>query len=356
MPALFMKHTDIIIDCERMKYNYTGLYNYCYHLGMALKKALWKDNERLCFYIPPKLEGVFGNEVTYCKQHDWHKLYLPSFGKHSIWHSTHQDSSYLPPAKIPVVLTIHDINIMHNENKSRGEKNTFIKTLQKKIDRSQHITFISSFAKQDVEQYINLQKPVTIIHNGCNIMELKTLAPPGYVPPSPFYFTVGTIAEKKNFHVLPSLLTGNNDLLIIAGIVQSESYQKKIIQYANEFGVQNRVIFTGAINENDKQWYLKHCKAFVFPSLMEGFGLPVVEAMYFGVPVFLSKLTSLPEIGGDACYYFDSFEPAPMKAAMEKGLQHYSANDAAEKIKARASLFNWEEAARKYIEIYRSLY
>jgi glycosyltransferase involved in cell wall biosynthesis len=154
--------------------------------------------------------------------------------------------------------------------------------------------------------------------------------------------------------VLPALLEGNDKHIIIAGITTSESYKQKILLNAKNHGVSDRVHFTGPISENDKQWYLKNCLAFVFPSLTEGFGLPVVEAMYFGVPIFLSKYTSLPEIGGEVCYYFDSFKKIDMQHTIQQGLQHYSSTNAKEKIQNRSALFNWKKAAIKYLEIYRS--
>ena len=73
---------------------------------------------------------------------------------------------------------------------------------------------------------------------------------------------------------------------MIAGVTHQPWYQRKIEEEAKRLGVTERVIFTGAISENDKYWYYQNCTAFVFPSIAEGFGLPVIEAMYFGKPVF----------------------------------------------------------------------
>ena len=145
--------------------------------------------------------------------------------------------------------------------------------------------------------------------------------------------------------------------LFIAGITDDENYKEIIIKEAEKNGVAERVIFAGAINENDKQWYMKNCKAFLFPSLAEGFGLPVIEAMYFGRPVILSTATALPEIGGNEAYYFDDFEPENMRSVLTDALKNYKENpDAESKITARAKMFTWEDAAKKYFEVYRSLY
>lgn len=348
----------IIIDCERMKYPHTGLHSYCINLMPALQKLVQPHLEELSFFLPKEQNGVFGKDADYLFQHSIQKLILPSLKKFSVWHSTHQDSDYYPSKnKLPVVLTIHDINIMHNADKTSAKRNHYIQQLKKKIRKANHVTFISNFTSNDVKKYIDLgDKPFSVVYNGCTIREIDSLKIPAIKPVAPFYFTISTIIKKKNMHVLPCLLVGNDRLLVISGITQSESYKKEIIAEAVKHGVEKRLIFTGAITENDKQWYLKNCEAFLFPSLTEGFGVPVVEAMYFGVPIFLSLLTSLPEIGGDVCYYFPSFEKDVMQQTIQNGLEHYRNSNAAEQIKKRAGMFSWSNAATDYLNIYRSLY
>jgi glycosyltransferase involved in cell wall biosynthesis len=349
----------IIIDCERLKYPHTGLHSYCINLVPALQKVVQPNLEELSFFLPKEQNGAFGKDGNYLFQHSIQKLIMPSLKKYSVWHSTHQDSDYYPlKNKLPVVLTIHDINVMHNADKSPAKKKRYIKQVEKKIRRADHVTFISNFTSNDVQQYIDLaNKPNSIVYNGCTIHEIQALQVPAIKPAVPFYFTISTIMKKKNTHVLPALLAGNDRLLVIAGITSSESYKQEIIAEAVKHGVEKRLIFTGAVTENDKQWYLKNCTAFLFPSLTEGFGAPVVEAMYFGVPIFLSRFTSLPEIGGEVCYYFSSFEKDAMQKTVQDGLLHYKENvTASELIRKRAAMFNWQEAAGKYLEVYRSLY
>ena len=348
----------IIIDCERLKHPHTGLYHFCYNLGKNLLANSDPETEEINFYLPKNIKDIFGENKKCIIQQPWHKLVLPNTGKYDVWHATHQDSDYFPHnRKIPLVLTIHDLNILHNNKKSEEKKKRFLEDLAKKVKRSDHITFISSFTKTDALQYIDIEnKPSTVIYNGCNIETIDNLSTPVNTPAGQFYFTIGTIAEKKNFHVLPALLVGNDRLLIIAGITQSKEYKQVIIEEAIKYGVEKKVIFTGSINENDKQWYYTNCEAFLFPSLTEGFGLPVVEAMYFGKPIFLSTCTSLPEIGGDIAYYFKTFLPEDMQLTVQQGLQHYKNTNPAEKIKARSALFSWKQAALQYLQVYRSLY
>src|ERR1700751_128658 len=124
------------------------------------------------------------------------------------------------------------------------------------------------------------------------------------------------------------------------------------MEEAAKFGVADRVKITGPISEEDKAWYYKNCAAFVFPSLAEGFGLPVIEAMHFGKPVFLSTLTSLPEIGGNAAFYFDSFDPEAMQQVFKNGMEQFYAENWEDKVKAHAMKFNWDETAKQYLALY----
>lgn len=342
----------IWLDAERMKYPHTGLYHFCKELGTALVANRTKQEE-LTFYLPGKLEGFFGKEVNYLSQQIFHKLYLPALGPIDIWHALQQDSEYYPRHRIiPTVLTVHDLNFLHQPGKSSSSVKRALDRLQSKINRAQYIVTISSFVLEELKEHVNLcSVPTSVIYNGCNFSSVLPREPKT-VPNRPFLFTIGTVAAKKNFHVLPALLEKNDDLLIIAGIIQDESYLEAIRIEARRFGVADRVVFTGPISEEEKQWYYSQCKAFVFPSLAEGFGMPVLEAMYFGKPAFLSTHTSLPEIGGSLAYYFQSFDPKEMQEVLEQGLQHYVTHSPAEAIKAHAVSFSWHTAARKYLEVY----
>jgi glycosyltransferase involved in cell wall biosynthesis len=342
----------IWLDAERMKYPNTGLYHFCMELGTALS-AVRTSKEELTFYLPGKLEGCFGKEVRYMPQQIFHKLYLPALGKIDVWHAMQQDSEYYPRHRIiPTVLTVHDLNFLHQPGKSSSSVKRALDRLQSKINRAQYIVTISSFVLEELKEHVNLGTvPTSVIYNGCNFSSVQPREPK-VLPHRPFLFTIGTVAAKKNFHVLPALLEKKDDLLIIAGIIQDESYQEAIRTEARRFGVADRVIFTGPITEEEKQWYYSECKAFVFPSLAEGFGMPVLEAMYFGKPVFLSTHTSLPEIGGSQAYYFQSFNSDEMQQVLERGLQHYEENSPQDIIRAHAMSFSWMAAARKYMEVY----
>ncbi len=348
---------NIILDFERMKYPNTGLYHFCKGLGEALIKESDPSRETLSFYLPKQLNGIFGSSVQYIDQSSLHKLVMPPLKKFSCWHATNQTSVYFPKnQRIPIVLTVHDLNFLYDSNKSVKRKNAYQKNLQSKIDRATAVVTISTFTAKELEQFVDMgNKKITVIYNGCGIDESVQVLPPQTIPSIPFLFTIGTIAPKKNFHELLKLLIGTNYQLIIAGITQDEQYKQFIITEANRLGVAHQLVFTGAILESEKYWYYQHCIAFLFPSLAEGFGLPVIEAMHYGKTVLLSSVGPLPEIGGSVAHYFTEYTAQAMQSTLNKALEHDELMNRRHTIQLHAKQFSWQKAANAYLQLYRTI-
>jgi glycosyltransferase involved in cell wall biosynthesis len=347
----------VLIDCERTKYPNTGLFHFCLSLGNELIQQRNTKEEEFIFYVPKKQGQLFGNNQQYVIQHSLHKFFRPGTRKFQVWHSTYQNSNYRPfhPAT-KIVLTVHDLNFLIERKADPAKIKKHLQQVQENINRASHIVCISAYTRQTMLEHLDLKnKTIQIIYNGCNINEFPGYNQPVYKPAKSFIFSIGTVLPKKNFHVLPCLLKNNDHELVIAGII-NKKYAAKIFEEARLQGVENRVRLIGPVSEADKYWYYKNCLAFTFPSLAEGFGLPVVEAMYYGKPVFISTHTSLPEIGGDRAYYFENFDAAHMQAVFENGMQHYNNNNLAAAIRERALKFNWTDAARDYLSVYRTLY
>jgi len=348
---------NILIDCERTKYSNTGLFQFCLQLGNELIKQHNPLQESLFFYLPEKQHHLFGSNQQVVPQHHLHKFFQFGTGKFNVWHSTFQSSNYKPyNSNTRVVLTVNDLNFLIESKHDKERIKRQLRHVQNNVDRADHIVCISEYTRKIVIENLSVNnKPVEVIYDGYDTNEFPDFDQPPYRPARKFIFSIGTVLPKKNFHVLPALLKNNDYELVIAGIID-KTYGEKIIETAKLYGVANRVTLTGPVNEASKYWYFTNCMAFAFPSLAEGFGLPVVEAMNFGKPVFISRLTSLPEIGGEQAYYFDDFDPAAMQQVFEKGMQHYRETNPTASIQQQAQQFNWINTARAYLEIYRTLY
>ncbi|HVG42168.1 MAG TPA: glycosyltransferase family 1 protein [Chitinophagaceae bacterium] len=347
----------IILDCDLMRFPNSGLYHYCLNIGHYVNLLLDKQGrEHMKFYVPSAEADTFAKRDTIIEKAN-HKFFKPFLWDCKVWHAPFQLGRILPKNKnIKVLLTIHDLNFLH-EGKSLEEQRNTQAHVQSLINRADAIVCISEFSKSDVLQHCDVNnKPIYAIHNGTHKVGDAALHHNSYQPKKPFLFGMGYVNQKKNYGVLMPLLEQNEDLeLVVAGRLDDPEYIATMQQQAKEKGISDRLHILGPVSESEKAWYLKHCTAFVHPSLAEGFGAPVVEAMLFGKPLFLSNLTSLPEIGGDVAFYFQNFEPEHMQLVFKQGLQQYQQNGMVEKIISRGNNFNWNEKAIEYLKVYQSL-
>lgn len=287
---------------------------------------------------------------------DLQKRYLPFLNpKYTIWHSLYQLPSHFPRKGTFWILTIHDLNFLSEKNSKKANK--YLRKIQQNIDRADCITTISNFSKGVIEEHVNLKgKEIHVIYNGIasNEYDEQSIAP-GYIGEDKFLFSIGIFNRKKNFHtLLPLMKSLTNHKLVLAGN-HDTSYGREIIQEIKRLNLEDRVILPGKISEPEKSWLYNNCDALLFPSLAEGFGMPVIEAMKAGKPVFLSKYTSLPEIGGDAAFYFDSFDESHMVEVIKSGLDTFNINPEHHTaiIKKHAEKFSWETSIRNYVELYQ---
>jgi len=350
----------VVFDCERMKYENTGLFHYCLNLGNHIKKFAAPEREEVSFYTPYGSDILFGEKSSHIIQSEIHKFRMPLLKDYAVWHATYQDSYYLPfrNTNIKVILTIHDLNFIYDDSKPWWKKKKYLGRLQKLINRADVIICISEYSKKDVSFYCDLKnKPVHVIHNGTNSLQEPMLFSSSYRPVKPFIFSLGTINQKKNFHSLLPLVQQRNDMeLVIAGKTDDNDYHNFILATAEKMGIAGNLQLVGAISECEKSWYFNNCCAFAFPSNAEGFGLPVTEAMSVGMPIFLSQRTALPEIGGEVAFYFQNFSATHMNETFVAGMKRYKLFNMKEDIIKKGKEYCWDNAAQEYWKIYRSLY
>jgi glycosyltransferase involved in cell wall biosynthesis len=345
-----------LVDLHRLRHNpYNGLYIFCYELAAHLVK-LDLQNEALYFYLPRDKFGLFGTRPHYVEHKRNHKFFQFGTGKYDVWHLTSGISQYKPfNRQTRVVYTIHYVNFLVEDPDNKKRNARSIRLMQKNCDRADHIVAVSDYAMQFAARHLDFgNKPRSVIYNGYSVKEFKDAKGPAYKPLHKFLFSIGLVQPRKNLHVLPALLKGNDYELVIAGLNHFE-YASRVMEEAKLLGVENRVKLIGPVSEEEKTWYYQHCEAFLFPSVAEGFGIPPLEAMHFGKPVFLSTYMSLPEIGGTAAFYFHDFSPDAMREAFSNGMADHEKNEHAEIVRKHAATFSWDRAAKEYMDIYREL-
>lgn len=352
---------NVFLESHNIKNLHFGFGQFNYHLIKGLYNANIEDFKITLHAkdIAP-LKNEFHHYFNYKKYRSITRYpYFRIRKKYDLWHSLNQNVKIEPFYDIPYLLTIHDVNfIAEVSNDMNHECNIRFK---EKLNRANAITYISQFAKQSTHKYFNVPNvPEYVIYNGNPIksVDVPENHKPTLVSKKPFLFSIGEFTERKNFHALVEMLVHIPDFnLILSGNNNTDYANNQIGKTIRANNLTDRVIITGKISDLDKQYYLKNCTAFVFPSLREGFGIPPIEAMRFGKPVFLSNNTSLPEIGGEHAFYWDNYQPEYMAEVLKNGLKKFESNKDIYQTAyvERALSFNWDHTAKQYENIYRSL-
>lgn len=340
---------------ERLRNPNAGLGQYCLQLGRALAAQPVSQTTQFECYLPTYLNGVFGTSIGYLASRKWHKLTGVSTDA-ALWHCMHQDSAYFPKGKrTAIAMTIHDLNFLERADYSHWRKKIKMMRIQRRINQVKGLVYVSAFVKKVVHNHLNIPMGVLekVIYNGVSVGEMSNVA--NGLERQPFLFSIG-LHPKKNYAPALPLLKSNPDYQWVIAGSGSNSYRAELEKEAAAMGVSSQLVFKGAVSEAEKWQLYQHCQALIFPSLSEGFGLPVLEAMVCGKPVFLSDLGSLPEIGGVEAYYFKSFDPGHIRQVFAEGMKSFNSDpEKPKRLKAYAKTFKWENAAKDYLEFYEKL-
>lgn len=274
----------------------------------------------------------------------------------------------LPSILAKCVLTIHDMMYFTHPEFLKLE---WVRSLKKEVNagikRANMIIADSVFTKNQImEHWKNIsEEKIKVVYSGVNErfypVEDKMIIgriKDKYGIKNRYILYVGNIEPKKNlvrlveaFSQLKNSIDGYN--LVIGGGGWDFD---RVFQKVNELNLQEEVIFTGYVSDEDLPTLYSGAEIFVFPSLYEGFGLPVIEAMACATPVITSNIASLPELARDAGILIDPFKVEDIAGAMYQLLTDTNLKiELRGKGLQRANLFSWEKTARETLAVYKEL-
>ncbi len=350
----------VLLEAERLRYGHSGIANICKSLILGLQEL---NDDEISVFGPKKiLQKLSVKNVI-----SWKPVYkfLNFSTKHfDVVHVSHQLSYYFHRinSKTKKIVTLHDLNFLHDASKA-SKKRKMQRLVQKNIGNADVIVCISNFVKRDFlenKELFKLQENVKIevIHNGIIFPQDKHYQSENlnYLLEKPFILSIGVLFPKKNQKTLLPLLLENDKSLVLISSDEKQNYKQEFFEEADKLGVSERIHLLKNISEEEKYFLLQNCESLCHPSLAEGFGIPPIEAMYFGKPIFLSDRTSLPEIGGDMAYYFENFSTDEVVKVYKEGLEDFEKNKSQRisELHRRAGNFSYQTMAKSYLEIYNS--
>ncbi len=303
----------------------------------------------------------------------WHRLRVPLpvevfTGRVPLFHAT----DFTLPPTLPgtrTLLTVHDLSFVRAPETTTPVLKAYLDVVvPRSVRRASHVLADSQATKDDlVELYGTPPDKVTVLLGGVNPefapvtdMARRKAACQRYdIPDNPYVFSVGTVQPRKNYARLIAALDALGPQfadvhLVIAG--GRGWLDGPIYREVETRGLAARVHFTGFVRDEDLPALYTEAVCLAYPSLYEGIGLPVLEAMACGIPVVTSNISSMPEIAGDAALLIDPYDVAQLTEALRRLL----ADDAlrADLVGCgfdQAAYFTWERAAQQLRDIYRRM-
>lgn len=342
----------------------------------SLKKQKKTESEFVIYlkdeplsHLPPEDEGWTYKIIKPRKF--WTRIGLPlnlflDKEKPAIFFSPSHYGPYISPVK--TAISIMDLSYIHfPELFAKKDVYQLTNWTAHSAKQANHIFTISNMSKNDImKEYQVASSDVTVTHLGIKeayLVNTEKMADirTKFSIQGDYILFVGTLQPRKNITRLIEAFSkvikaeGHEDLQLV--IVGKKGWlYEKILEAPNTYHVLEQVKFLDFVSDEDLPGLYEQAKCYVLPSLYEGFGLPVLEAMKYGCPVITSNISSLPEAGGDAALYVDPYSPDDIaekivylldnpkvqKEMREKGYEHIKK-------------FSWEKTAKETLDVLERL-
>ncbi|MDA3894092.1 MAG: glycosyltransferase family 1 protein [Salinivirgaceae bacterium] len=366
-------------DAKRLFNNFTGLGNYSrtvvqglneqypnheYHL-FTTKKQNKPDTET--FLLQPykihEPNTIFKNlwRTKLCTK-EINKINLDIF--HGL---SHELPIGINKTSAKSVVTIHDLIYKTYPNDFRLiDRSIYDYKFRHACEKSNKIVAVSESTKNDLQAYYHIpEEKIEVVYQSCqpnfkvllSDIEIETTLSK-YNLPKKYLLYVGSIIERKNLlGIVKALNKLKNDMqlpLVVVG--KGKDYQNKVEKYIAKHQLKEKIIFTSEVSFIDLPAIYQNASIFIYPSVYEGFGIPLIEALWSNTPAITSNISSLPEAAGPGAYYCDPHDENSIAEGIDKILHNpeYSkqlVNDGFEYVQRFESSIN----AKKMMEIYKNL-
>ena len=310
----------------------------------------------------------------------WEQSALPKAAKKEGCHILHCTSNTAPiNPGMPLIVTLHDIIYMESFPLFKKSGTWYQKfgnvyrrlVVPKVIKKSDKIITVSNFEKNRIREFFGFQDNddrLTAIYNGVSehfrkiddpeeLLRVKTR----YNLPDNFLFFLGNTDPKKNtggaLKAFSDYLKKTNDDMFLVMLDYEKIELQKLLADIGDPGLIDRIHLTGYVINTDLPAIYNLSKLFLYPSLRESFGIPMLEAMRCGVAVITSNTSSMPEVSGDAAYIIDPFNPEEITEGILKLLSDEKLkNELIKKGFKQSVQFSWENMAKDVLSLYDEVY
>lgn len=372
MIRVLNREDKILVDSISLLSPLTGIGRYTYEVS----KQLEEDNSLLIEYFygyyskklihPSSSKEIKGLKSFILKNPMIKKMvrkillsYVHLFSKS---YELYWQPNFIPNSGIKakkIVTTVHDFSfILYRDFHPKERIEYFEKYFFNNLDRSDMIITGSEYTKREILKYTKFKEDkIVVIYHGIdhNLFKVYQKIELGFDLPSKFILSVGSIEPRKNllrllkaYQGLPLEIKDEYKLLLVGFSGWENSEIISLIKELEEY-----VQYLGFISDEELAQVYNLATLFVYPSLYEGFGLPVLEAMACGTAVVSSGLSSLPEVGGDAPLYCDPYSITDIQEKIVSTLADSSKRDSmVEKGLAQAQKFSWQKSAQEHKRVF----
>lgn len=363
-------------DAKRLFHNNTGLGNYSRDL-VKIVKTFFPNNQYVLFNpkakdIPYFSDPKQGFEICtpkglMAKLHFIWRTYRigseQAIDGMQIYHGLSGEIPVNLPSSVKTVVTIHDMIFERYPHLySYWDRKAHFKKFKYAVEHADKIVAISEQTKQDIVTYLGVKpENIDVIYQGCAQVFKETYRADAleqtknqFNLPTQFILNVGTIETRKNALSIVKAIKDIDTTLVLIG--RKTKYAESIETYAKEQGIGTKLIFLQGVSLTELAHIYQLATVFVYPSIFEGFGIPIIEALYSGTPVITTNSGVFPEAGGPSSIYIDETNSTELAEAISNLLNNPLLREQiAADGKAFVQKFNDDAIAKQWNNLYTKL-